>query len=990
MRWRRISDNTFMLIVIPFLVLLTVTAVLINYLATSWDRMISKNLGQSTYKIVTIDDSVTVDDEYYKSDFSSLSEVEKYSYSTAFDIEAEGMVLLLNDTSNGYGLPLSGEDIKVSCFGVSSVDIVYSGSGSGSVDTSSSPTLKQALEDVGVQVNSTLWNFYQSKNDAGYKRVVANWQTPYFAINEVPWSAVNQAAGSTFMGYSDAAIVVISRAGGEGSDLTAQNFAETSSVAGNSGSYLELSKEEKELLDEVNTRFNNIIVLINANNQMELGWLQSYKNIRAAMWIGGVGQVGLNAVASAIVGGVNPSGRLVDTYAYDVRSAPASVNAGNNFWIENYPKDAAYADEADQYLVESEGIYVGYRYYETRYEDVVLNRTNVGNYNYDDVVQFPFGYGLSYTQFAYKNYRVINNGDSFTVSVTVKNEGDVAGKEVVQVYGQSPYTDYDIINKVEKSSVQLVGFAKTKILQPDEECTVTIDVPMSVFAAYDYTNAKTYILDAGKYYLAVGTNAHNALNNILTAKGYTIYDGMTYNGSASLAYSFSVDKLDAVTYSVDDITQNAVTNQFDGANICNYEDGSGFKYLTRNDWVGTYPAAFADRVDEKTGEKYKSFSLNLIKMLAPEYDAVDDGVYEEVTVSSVEGLNLATLIGLDYSSQAWEDFIDEISMDDMLTLIRMGAYGNVENEQLNCPATMAKDGPAGLSSTNMGVSNLMSYPTQVVVASTWNVALAEQMGKSVGEEALYVGIQGWYAPALNIHRTAYGGRNFEYYSEDAFISGKMGANVVTGAKSKGLICYIKHFALNDTEGVLDSFNGISGSKDGIATFNNEQAIREIYLRSFEIAVKEGGANGVMNAFNRIGAKWCGHSSNLLNEVLRNEWGFVGCVITDNAGLTDYMEIKAGLAAGTDIWLNWNKKWYTIDSSQLTETLVKNIKQAAHRALYVTANSAAMNGLSSNTKIVEVMPPWKYWLIAGDVLVALVDIGGVVWVILRRRRTKAMM
>ena len=979
----KISKNTFMLIIIPFMVLITVVAVVINALAAEWNYMISKYFGQSTYRIEDAENSIA-DSEYYSSDFADEKELEEHCRKVAYDIEADGMVLLENDVSEGRGLPLSdGGDgrLSVSLFSVSSVDFVYGGSGSGSVNSSSAVDFKTALESAGAEVNPYLWDLYLNKNKSGYKRTVPLRGGSTFAVNEVPWSDVKATALRTFPEYGDAALVVLSRTGCEGSDLTAHDCAETESVYGNSGNYLELTRKEYDMLLALDELSDNIILIVNSNNPVELGFVDDFKNIRSVLWTGGVGHEGLYAVADALSGKINPSGRLADTYACDAGGSPAAVNSGSNFWIENYPEAESYCAEADQYIVELEGIYVGYRYYETRYEDVVLGRSGVGNFDYASEVVYPFGYGLSYTTFGYDGFAAEKQDDGFNVSITVTNTGDVAGKDVVQIYGQAPYTDYDIENGVEKSSVVLLGFAKTGVLRPGNSETVTVRVEKSQFASYDSRGAGTYIADAGDYYIAFGTDAHSALNNILAFKGCTVSDGMTSEGNAGFVYSFNQRKLDAKTYSRTE--GNAViTNKFDAADITYYTDGRDAVYLSRSDWEGTWPEPFADYENETTGEKYKKFSQQFISDLSPQY--TDDGTpsYSEQASQTQQDLNLATLINIGYKNEAWEDFLDRIDIKDMFFMVRTGGYGNPENELLNIPATVAKDGPSGISAMLIGGSGGTAYPNQVVVASTWNIALAEEMGIAVGNEALFLGVQGWYAPALNIHRTAFGGRNFEYYSEDGLLSGKMGAAVVAGAQSKGLVCYVKHFALNDTEAVTDQPNGISGSKDGIATFACEQAIREIYLKPFEYAVKEGGAKGVMNAFNRIGTVWCGHHSGLQRGVLRGEWGFEGCIITDNAGLRDYMEIKAGLQAGTDLWMNANPNAFMLDDDEFDDQLVSYIREAAHHSLYVIANSAAMNGLSSDTRIVSVIPPWQWWLIGADIAVLLLDICGIVLVILK--------
>lgn len=587
MKKKRMSNKTFRRITIPVMAVVLAALIVGNVAAYSYRGLISTHFNHDTFKIVETGEDV--DSNYFPCDFSSEEELNEHNGQVAQNIESEGLVLLEN---NG-GLPLNKGD-KVSVFSVSSVNIVYGGAGSGSVDTSTAPTLKTALEKSGLSVNPTLWDFYTKKSEDGYQRSAPNWRGGKFSINEVPWADVASAAQSSFDEYSDAAIVVISRSGGEGSDLTAVNFAETAGVADNSGNYLELSTEEADMLKAVNDQFDDVVVVLNANNAMELGWLSQYPNIKAAIWAGGVGQTGLYAIADALVGDVVPSGRLVDTYAADANSSPAAQNAGTNFWIEN-----GFSNESDQYIVYEEGIYVGYRYYETRYEDVVLGQGNAGDYDYASEVIYPFGYGLSYTTFDYSDFSLTQNGDTFTAKVKVTNTGDTySGKEVVQLYAQSPYTDYDRENNVEKASVELVGFAKTDVLKPGESQVVEIQVDKESLKSYDYTNAKTYILDAGDYYFAVGHDAHDALNNILAAKGKTVADGMTAEGDSTMTAEWNNAALDTKTYAVDSTTGTEISNKFDYANIANYDEYSDTKYLTRNDWVGTFPTAFCTRVDE--------------------------------------------------------------------------------------------------------------------------------------------------------------------------------------------------------------------------------------------------------------------------------------------------------------------------------------------------------------------------------------------------------
>ncbi len=949
------------------------TIITLNAVTLNYRDLITRYFNQSDFRVEKNEDSQE-DTERYKNDFETEEELTKHNGDVAKRIAGEGAVLLKNDES----LPLSA-NAKISVFSVSSVDMVLGGTGSGSVDTSTAKTFKQALEDEGFSVNSTLWDFYQKKHEEGYVRSAPNWRGGKFSINEVPWADVSRECQSSFAQFGDAAVVVLSRSGGEGSDLTAHNFKETTGLEGNSGSYLELSQQERDMLDAVNRQFDNVVVLVNANNTMELGDLADYQNVKSVLWCGGLGQTGVSAIAEILSGKTNPSGKLVDTYVFDNNSAPAAQNSAANFWIENKPTSAGYVNEADQYTVYQEGIYVGYRYYETRYEDVVMKRSNVGTYDYSSTVLYPFGYGLSYTEFEKSGFSVKENDDSFTVSVNVKNTGDVAGKDVVEIYMQSPYTQYDIDNGIEKASVELVGFAKTDLLDAGEETTVTIDVDKSELTSYDYQKDETYILDDGTYYLTVADDAHAAVNNILSKKGYDTGDGMTANGDVNFVFEWKHNGVDTSTYSKDSATGVEIKNHFDFASIDYYDEYSDFKYLTRSDWTGTYPEPFCDRTDEKTGEHYITFPQELIDDLAPVY-VEDSESYTMPTTGADSPFNLASLIGLEYDDPAWESLLDSLTVDQLQYIARNGGYGTPVIEEINKPATTEKDGPAGISATLIGGSKGMAYPTEVVLASTWNVDLAYEMGVAVGNDAMFANVQGWYAPAMNIHRTAYAGRNFEYYSEDGFISGKMGAQTVAGAAEKGLYTFVKHFAFNDTEGYIDEDNGIKGSKDGIATFLNEQAAREIYLKPFELAVKSGGSFCMMNAFNRIGTKWCGASSELLTDLLRDEWGFRGMIETDMAGLESYMDIRAGLQAGTDMWMNTAANKFLLTDYLDDPQIVTYLRRAAHNVLYTVCNSAAMNDIASDSRIIPILPGWIQWMIALDVVVGLGLVAWIGWLV----------
>lgn len=964
---KKMSNRIFASIWSVMIAIVVVAVMIGNYFALTYSSIVSSFLGQDTYRMVQTGDS-TEDSEYFSKEYATSEEFAQASTELAGLIQEEGMVLLKNDNNC---LPL-GENQRVSLFSESSVDLIYGGTGSGAIDTSTVPTLKEAFESIGYTVNPTLWDFYLGNHEQYTRTIPSNLPNvdhAYF-VNECPISEYPQEVTDSYSEYNDAAIVVISRSGGEGLDLITDSSAPD-------GNYLELTQEELDLLDMLqnNDTFDKIVVLLNVCNPLELGFLNDYPKIQACLWIGNLGQCGIESMVKAFNGEVNPSGRLVDTYAYDAFSAPAMQNFGESNVFLNGDEVPAlsglYGDEPGNiYVTYAEGIYVGYKYYETRYEDVVLGQGNAGNFNYAAEVAYPFGYGLSYTTFSYSNYRVVENADSFTATVDVTNTGSVAGKDVVQIYMQSPYTDYDRANGVEKASVQLVGFDKTEELAPGATETVTIEIDKSLMKAYDANGAKTYIVDAGDYYFAFGTNAHDALNNILAAKGMTVDNGMTADGNAAFTYRYTQASLDTTTYATSE-TGYAITNRFDDADLGYYEgsvDG-GMTYLSRSDWTGTFPqqvlvTATPQMIEEmtKTG--------------------IDEDLNAVMPTTGAEnGLSLISMRGLDYDDPQWEPLLDQVTVDEMYNLVRVGGYGTAAVESVGKPATTDRDGPQGISGTigttsGIGVSSV-SYSGEIVMASSWNRDLLRRIGEMVGEAGLQMNVIGWYAPAMNIHRTPFSGRNFEYYSEDSFLSGALAAEEVSGAQSKGVFCYVKHFALNDQD----------AHRYGLSTYANEQAIREIYLYPFEQAIVEGGATAVMTSYNRIGTRWSAANYNLLTEVLRNEWGFHGTVLTDWASM-DYMDLGIGLQAGNNQWLNTNNDLYTVSGYKDNATLVTALREATHNILYTAVNSAAMNGIDANTRIEKIIPAWQYWLLALDVVVLLGAAAGIYGIVRRCRKNKA--
>lgn len=939
---KRMSNKTFAGIWGTVLAILLIVVLVGNYFAMKYTTIITRSLGHTTTKVTTTGDG-SGDNEYFKSDYSSHEELVDHETEFSKQLVAEGIVLMRNQDNV---LPLESSK-KISLFGIGSAKFVYSGLGSGAIDTSKTTSLKDALEAEGFQVNPDLYSVYE-KSEARVGK------------EEDPSAYLDSVADSV-KEYNDAAIVVISRNGAEAQDLTEDQ--------------LSLSDAEMSLVKYANDNFDDVIVMLNTANAIEMGWSDSqyFPNIKACMWVGYPGQEGITSIAKALTGEVNPSGRLVDTYAYDAMSAPATQIFEYGEWTntnneENGPKNA--------YTIYGESIYIGYRYYETRYEDTVLGQGNASTadseYDYTKQVQYPFGYGISYTQFDYSDFSLTENGDNFTAQVTVTNSGDVAGKDVVEVYFQSPYTDYDRENLVEKSAVELCGFEKTGELAPGESETVSIDIPKETLRAYDYTNAKTYIVDDGTYYFAIGDDCHQALNNILAAKGYTTADGMDADGDDSLVGTYEQKEFDNTTYAKDAATGNEITNQFDYGNIQTYDDS--YVYLTRNDWTGTWPTIYGEpnekgRYNAEATEEFVQLSQNNIYQ--------DDPDAEMPTTNSGDNINLITMRGKDYDDEEWDAILDCLTVDEMVEMVRLGGWQTMAIDSISKPMSSDQDGPAGISGELiMSDVDCMGYPNQELLAATWNKELALEFGKCIGEDGLSVNVQGWYAPGAGTHRTPLGGRNFEYYSEDTYLAGSMCANEVAGAQSKGMYCYLKHLVLNDQE----------QRRYGISTFTTEQALRELYLTPFEMAVKDADCHGMMAAFNGIGGIWCGASKELITNVLGNEWGFHGIIVTDYASANDgYMFIDAGLQAGTDLWLNTDSEVYKMGDVSDNATLVTALRNASHDILYTVVNSSAMNGIDENVVVKKVLPLWQYWLIAFDIAMAVIIIGGVILVIRRCRR-----
>ncbi len=908
---------------------LTVILIVLAVFCTIFDNSLSIFVGGTFNNIKNRDENAI----YYKMDFDSQEEMVHYGENLCKQVEAEGAALLLNE--NG-ALPLAAGS-KVSCFSTSSVNLVYGGTGSGNIDASKANTLKGSLEIAGMEVNQTLWDFYLGLDEQYKRKKGGTIATASATAAECPWELYTDEVKDSVIPYGDAAIVVISRIGGEGADLDHRDV-----------NYLALDETERGMMEQVAAMkaggsVKKVILLINSANALQVDFLKdnTYK-IDACLWIGDVGISGIDAVGEILAGKVNPSGSLVDTYCYNNYAAPAMVN----FVPVAYEgsSDSDVPEKARTYMVYQEGIYVGYKYYETRYEDYVMKKGNAGDYDYRADVAFPFGYGLSYTEFAYSGMEVSYHSDTdqFEVSVTVTNTGDTyAGKETVQVYVQSPYTAYDVKNGVEKASVALCGFGKTDVLEPGGSQTLQIFVDKRDLASYDAYGCGTYMLDKGDYYFTAATDAHNAVNNILAAKGYRAKDGrMDGDGKKELAYKWKNAKQDTTSYAAS-LNGTPITNQLSDSDINLSEDLDGQKitYLSRSDWEGTFPTeAVKLRLTEKLAAKLQDV----------QYDAADYETVEMPVLGADNGLKLVDLIGASYDDPKWDELLDQLSFDDMVSLIGDSFHWTMPIESVQAPGTRDENGPQGLTASlfkageEEGKTALVAtaFTSEDVMAATFNTDLMYEIGRVIANNCISAEIACLYGPGSNMHRTPYGGRNFEYYSEDSFLSGEMSKHEVQAMTDRGIFVVLKHFALNDCE----------QDRIGLGVWLSEQAAREIYLKAFQGAVEESDA-GLMVAYTRWGAIWSGGNRGLMTNIVRQEWGKKGLNITDNV-LTNYVNGVDGMMAGGVSTFDAMMPFVTrqLPKYKKDPVIVTAMKEACHQNLYSIANSAGMNGVGPETVI----------------------------------------
>lgn len=946
--------------IVPTVLLLVVTAVLgaaipvTNY----YETMINAALNAETQKIVPDPDAQI----FYWTEYEDEDALVAHDMETCYRVEAEGAALLLN---RDHTLPLPA-DTKFTLFSQSVADPVMTGTGSAFMATGDAISLYGALEASFAPgcVNTDLWKFYKT---AGYKREnakLSGGSPDQYRINEVPWEKYSDALKATFQNYGDCALVLLSRSSGEGADLP--SGLDSLKEYMTDGDYLRLCKEEVELLENLralkeNGTFRKIVVLLNSSSTLQLDFVENY-GIDAVLWVGNLGLNGIPAVADILAGKVNPSGRIVDTFLKNNHSMPAIANYdafpytnADELGLEaaQNNSDAGIEKCNRNYVVYQEGIYVGYRYYETRYEDYVLGQGNAGNYDYAADVAFPFGTGLSYSTFEYSDFAIADKGDTIEASVTVKNTSAIDGKHTVQIYFQSPYTDYDRLNGVEKASVELCGFDKKEIKAGDFE-RFTISIRKDDLTSYDANNAKTYILDAGDYRFTVGTDAHNAVNNILAAKGADA-SRMDAPGDASLCAKWTVAALDTTTYAVSAYTGNAITNQFDDADLNKYAgaDGQTVTYLSRADWTGTFPQT--NVVLRVTDGMWADGLTHEESGRAAIAERMKAAYYADATVQTFGqdgALNAIDLVETVYDDPAWDALVSEVAYGELLDMIYNGAYNTHALPAINLPATQAGDGPTGYTKSLMGGNSGMAFPSEDVIASSHNRELAAEVGKCIGEDMLHANtgtnasaVAGVYAPGANTHRTPYLGRHNEYYSEDGWLAGEICAAEVQGVRDRGALAYVKHFALNDQE----------QGRYGVSVFANEQSIREVYLESFEGAVR-GGAMNVMTSFNRIGVVWAGSHRGLMTDVLRGEWGMQGATVTDMSMNAKWMDYRLGILAGQDIWCGQKGSMGTLDGSGNDPAITNAVQRAAKNVIYSVTRSSAMN--IGNATVISVTPAWK--------------------------------
>jgi beta-glucosidase len=975
---KKMSNKVFLGIWIPVLAVTTGIIVGANVAAGVYGAALDFTFGKGEVIKTPLEGTENWNKTYYSQSFDSSAKSRKNGENKVEDICNEGIVMLKNDGT----LPLSTSS-EITLLGRGSVDPIYGGSGSGNVDTTTCANPKSGLEKAGFSIDSGAYKFFQD-NVASFDKaniVMDKYDQSYFFIGEIPSSKY-----SFTVKNSNAAIVFISRAGGEGGDLSTdlvrdsktsaaqKKIKDNANTANEVKNYaegqhqLELSKEEKDMITFAENNYSKVVVVVNSSNVMELGELNKDEKVNGIFWVGSMGSTGFNSLGNILSGKVNPSGHTPDIYPADLTKDPSFKNFGLN-GVNTYEgisgSDDILVGDGNTYgahfVQYEEGIYVGYRYYETAAKE--------GYINYDTSVVYPFGYGLSYTTFTKEIVSSSTFGDDVSVEVKVTNTGSKEGKEVVQLYYSAPYTK----GGIEKSSTVLGDFAKTKTLKSGESETLKLTIKKEEMASYDYKNEKAYVLDKGEYVYQIKENSHEISKD-----------------SSGKNLEFKSNEEKKVFKNGKSSDKTAVTNQFDDVSaIFKDTEQKGYALnMSRSDFKTTFPTEPTSddaNIDVTLGE------FGTIRSGLKPYANKNDSNDVMPTTGASNGLSLIDLRGIDYDDKSWDLLLDQLTdkeYKDSTTYLANNAYNTAEMVSVGKPATIDHDGPQGFSVLFGAKPDACAYMSEPLLAATFNVELAKEMGIAVGEEALALGYHGWYGPAMNTHRSAFAGRNFEYYSEDGILGGKIASAVVSGAADKGVFAYIKHFALNDQEYMRTT---------NLCTWANEQAIREIYLRPFEICVKnakttinyisdENGTmsnkeinatTAMMSSFNRIGTTWAGGYKNLMTNVLRDEWNFHGAVISD-FNLYGYMPSDQGMRAGTDMQLTWTKTFADTDSATSRIAL----RKAYHNLFYMIANSNAMQGIAPGTIISYTLSGWQIGLISGTVVLSTALTAGVVWVICR--------
>ena len=979
---KKMSNKVYLALNVPFMVVLLAVMIALIVAASAWAELIS--IVMHGYGFVENERTQGIIDEG-----RALGE----------KIVGDGIVLLKNDVidedSGKKSLPLEnfGEGSKVNVFGWASIDWIAGGYGSGFSNTQlQKMKLYEALDEAKIAYNTDLRDMYTEFFAQKAYAYGSEWDekrgdidignTKKFRLHEPGKDYYTDEVINNAKEFSDTALVVLGRVGGEGNDLIAKQTkqpqinGDDTEITDDTRHYLELSTEEREMIQAASEACDNVIVVLNICNAMELGFLNEEElGIDSCILVGTTGLTGVRSVIDVLSGEINPSGRTADTFAADFTASPSFATSTDQGVLSYSSEAGGNYNYHSWYVDYTDDIYVGYRYYETAYADM-NEEDGSGDAWYAENVVYPFGYGLSYTDFEWRITSVDNAPGALpvdgkiTVTVEVTNTGDVAGKDVVELYYSAPYGDETTNgSEIEKAHVVLGDFAKTDVLQPDEKDTVQLELYVQDMASYDAyddngNDHTGYELDPGEYTLRISRDAHCDPYND------PVVQDETGKYSAELVYTLSGE---AHNYTHDRSNPDGleVTNRFTGDDVeegCVPIDGSketvAPEYMSRSDFEGTFPEKQPARAATKEAIEI----------------SWDDGAAEEEGITAPElgkggSLTVADLIGKDYDDPMWDRLVSQMSKSEMTELITDGAFKTAEVASVGKPMVIDFDGPTGLNTREAGDKhcNFVAYPNETILAQTWNKQLAYDFGAKVGEEARNAGVWGWYAPSANLHRSPFGGRNYEYYSEDPLLSGVMAGETIKGAKDEGMYCYLKHFAANENE----------SHREGLFVWLTEQSLREIYLKPFEIALKRADGNALMSSMNRIGATWVAGSRALMTDVLRGEWGFEGSVITDWVG--SYMPVNLGLKAGNDLWLHRVDLNHADKSS---DTYFHYAKQACKNILYtyVSTETARLEAGGEPVDITQCSVVLSYgwvWIIVGIEALMLIGLGVWIFFVIRR-------